>query len=605
MSNELYHHGILGQKWGVRRYQNPDGSLTPAGRAKLGYSPEPRKKGLFSRKKKPKAKKETAQPKPQKSVNEMTLNELMDKKARLSLERDVLDLQTQIRSKNAQLNPTQKNAVKELAKEFATDTLKPAAKEASRKLLAKTIDDLLGTGDSQSLKAMEREILELQKKKTLRDLKNDMNEESSTNRLLEMEREISRLQKEKSLRDLRKDLNKTDEERAYDNLKRAAEKLKIESEMEKYRNIIRNGGTLNTKERWSLDNMTDEEKAQLFAILNAEGALWQSDYGNSDELYHHGILGQKWGVRRYQNEDGSLTEAGRKRYLNSDGTVNDKRISKQERRAARMQKKIDRVTKEYQRAVINRGKKARTHFTSDRQIEKYNNAKRKVDRLTAKKLQLELKNERKFADVDKLRDAAEQVNATIRASEDKCAEALSKVTAIVAPVLNNPKTEAKYKAMAAYADTINMNGPDATVNEFASNFRGMYDDFDQGSLTSMGVYLYDTNKKSQALSASNEFEKAQNEADAVNPRKDHDPDAHGYVLLEGLDSASFISSRKEVQRSIADAKKIVPYIKFPENKPWMFAKAVEAAGLGNVSIASMTPAQWNLINQAMADMTKR
>ena len=34
------------------------------------------------------------------------------------------------------------------------------------------------------------------------------------------------------------------------------------------------------------------------------------------ELYlaHHGILGQKWGIRRYQNEDGSLTAAGRKRY---------------------------------------------------------------------------------------------------------------------------------------------------------------------------------------------------------------------------------------------------------------------------------------------------
>lgn len=53
------------------------------------------------------------------------------------------------------------------------------------------------------------------------------------------------------------------------------------------------------------------------------------------QLYHHGIKGQRWGVRRFQNEDGTLTSDGQKRY--SDGTAkqtNEKRgLSKKQKRA--------------------------------------------------------------------------------------------------------------------------------------------------------------------------------------------------------------------------------------------------------------------------------
>lgn len=66
--------------------------------------------------------------------------------------------------------------------------------------------------------------------------------------------------------------------------------------------------------------------------------------GWENELYHHGVKGQKWGIRKYQNEDGSLTQAGRQRYLDGGG----KSTSRGEKAYARLYRKESRKLKKLQ-----------------------------------------------------------------------------------------------------------------------------------------------------------------------------------------------------------------------------------------------------------------
>lgn len=55
-------------------------------------------------------------------------------------------------------------------------------------------------------------------------------------------------------------------------------------------------------------------------------------YPVSDELYHQGIKGQRWGIRRYQNLDGTLTPAGKARYGKDISSISDSKLNRQMQR---------------------------------------------------------------------------------------------------------------------------------------------------------------------------------------------------------------------------------------------------------------------------------
>ena len=160
--NELYHHGILGQKWGVRRYQNKDGSLTPAGQKRVNRMKEeytnltgkqlrklPAKKvedKKSSEKKNSKEEddKENKKKNVQKKISEMSDQELRDRIARLELEKNVLNLEKQVSAYNPKKDPKIKAFMKSSINDVAIPALKDAGKKALTNYFQAKLQDILG-----------------------------------------------------------------------------------------------------------------------------------------------------------------------------------------------------------------------------------------------------------------------------------------------------------------------------------------------------------------------------------------------------------------------------------------------------------------------------
>lgn len=204
-SEELTHWGIKGMKWGVRRYQNKDGSLTAAGKKRVAAEKNELKERERVIKNREKVKAERAKLDAKKneldarerdldgeaarksksgskqnendsttstrtkSISEMSNKELQEYTTRMQLEKNYLDAQRQLA---ASMPPKQVSKGQKFAEQILNEAILPAAKNAGRAYLEKMMKEKMGINTEDPVSALETTWKKLDYEQKIDKIKN-------------------------------------------------------------------------------------------------------------------------------------------------------------------------------------------------------------------------------------------------------------------------------------------------------------------------------------------------------------------------------------------------------------------------------------------------
>ena len=170
MDDVLIHHGILGMKWGVRRYQNKDGSLTSAGKKRYSDNDDIKEA----------PQKNTEEPK-KKSVKDMSDEELRREVNRMQLEQNYLRMTGQNIEKG-------KSAVEIALEKMKESFVSTVAQKSGQILAERLVNSMLGVKDnkdnsSKNNNSKKNDIKEIKDSltKEINSLKKDIKKESKSN----------------------------------------------------------------------------------------------------------------------------------------------------------------------------------------------------------------------------------------------------------------------------------------------------------------------------------------------------------------------------------------------------------------------------------------